>query len=767
MNSTPLAVDIPASTEQISVQGKGVSISVSLTPPECRPASPALGLWAHRCRDLRPMNLAGRSGQLTEDTFSAGVLTVVRQVWAEEGGQSVALRIRLANGGAPLELDALLPFTALGREGLLLAGKSAGEWEVVAQARYKNGVPTALRPGAFDDDYAQAVSRIGEQGDRSEGVDGRSVAFEMDCFGLLRPGGGIGGPCLLIGYLSQTGHLAKLVLRTDAERVCLASLRAECEFDGCLVPRGGERTSQWVFLQAGDDPHALVADFADRVGVYHHVDRPTGRPPAVHCSWYYYGPHFSEADFRDDMAYLEGAPIPFDVFLIDECWDMHWGDWQGNERWPSGMKAAADRIGSLGYRPGIWTCPYLVKVNAEMAVRHRDWLLRLRDGSLHVFQMDGPNYVLDPTYPGVCDHIEALYRRLTEDWGFSFHKLDFLRAVFVEKKVRFHDPDVTRLKAYRKGLEAVRRGIGPDAYLSVCGGHYGGSLGLADSQRSGSDVTAVWSDPPALPKIKQNMYRTWMSRLWHVDPDAMMVRRRAAPINQTRHGRLSLGLWTDDEARTIAVNQYIGGGMICFTEKFSEIDADREALYRHVIPSINAPSVPLDCFASRCPSQMRTLVEPQCADLEPWATVAVLNWEDEAREMVLDLTPKVLAGLNGERFVLYEFFDQRLLGVFGAGDRVSLGISAPHGSKVVKVLSWHGREPRFLATDLHFSMGGVEVSECRVGSARIQGSIETRWRYPVRVTAAFPVLGGDPVLASVVVPVGGRFFDISAPQSGL
>ena len=79
-----------------------------------------------------------------------------------------------------------------------------------------------------------------------------------------------------------------------------------------------------------------------------------------------------------------------------------------------------------------------------------------------------------------------------------------------------------------------------------------------------------------------------------VDPDAMMVRRRAQPISATRHGRLSLGLWTDDEARTITVNQYVGGGLVCFSDKFLELDADRAALYRHVIPSVNAPATPVE-----------------------------------------------------------------------------------------------------------------------------------------------------------------------------
>ena len=75
--------------------------------------------------------------------------------------------------------------------------------------------------------------------------------------------------------------------------------------------------------------------------------------------------------------------------------------------------------------------------------------------------LDGNNYVLDPTYPGVCDFIEETYRRLTESWGYDYLKLDFMRSVFINPRARYHDPEATSLEAYRMALEAIRRGAGP------------------------------------------------------------------------------------------------------------------------------------------------------------------------------------------------------------------------------------------------------------------------------------------------------------------
>ena len=107
---------------------------------------------------------------------------------------------------------------------------------------------------------------------------------------------------------------------------------------------------------------------------------------------------------------------------------------------------------------------------------------------------DRDYWVLDLTYPGVCEYLEDKYRMLSHDWGFKYFKFDFMRAVFINDGARFYDATKTSLEAYRMGLEAIQRGTGKDAYLNVCGGHYGASMGIANAQRSGSDVISNWKN---------------------------------------------------------------------------------------------------------------------------------------------------------------------------------------------------------------------------------------------------------------------------------
>jgi len=153
--------------------------------------------------------------------------------------------------------------------------------------------------------------------------------------------------------------------------------------------------------------------------------------PTVWCSWCYYGDGFSQAELEENLAFFERTSFPTDVILIDECWDRRWGDWEPNARWPD-LHGIAERIRGAGYEPGIWTCCFLAEPRA--AIRHRNphWLLRDGRGNPIRFAMAGmSSYVLDPTHPEVQEHLVALYRRLTREWGFIYHKIDSMGATEV------------------------------------------------------------------------------------------------------------------------------------------------------------------------------------------------------------------------------------------------------------------------------------------------------------------------------------------------
>lgn len=756
---------VPADLSDMKFRWPDVAVTASFSAPLASDGA-GEGTWRHVDREESPRVLAGVPGQLLRDTFTNDRLHVLREVWVGEGDGGIAVRHVVVNDGdRELELQELRPLHCVGPEGLTIDDRPAGQWQVLRQGSLKNEIPSAVRLGVFDEDYFHATQELGEQGDSPTDADGQAVRLKIDPFGIIRsdasesdaPGSDAEARHLLVSFLTQMDHLASIDIETDGARQQLDHMTARCLFDGCALPPGGERASRWVLLMSGADVAMLTDAYADRVARYYGISEPPAPPPAVWCSWYYYGPAFFEKELHAELDYLREHRLPFDVLLIDDSRPRPWGDWLSHPLWPSGMADAAQRIAALGYRPGIWTCPFLAKTDSQLAADHPEWLLKRDDGERVMFKMDGMSYVLDPTYPGVARFLEELFRVMTEDWGFTYHKLDFLRSVFMNPRAQFYDRSATRLDAYRRGLEAVRRGAGPSAYISVCGGHYGGSLGLADSQRSGSDVVASWDDPPALPAIKQNLMRTWMNRLWHTDADAMMVRRRATPINDTPRGRLSLGLFTDAEARSIAANQYVGGGILCATECFSDIEDDRLALYRHVVPAMRAPGIPLDPYHERCPSRMLNRIEPRCAPLGPWVTVTAFNWDEQVADQSVALTETVLAGLPGDQFVVFEFVEQRVVGIFTWGETVPLKGLAPHDCRVLRIAPWDGQTPVLAGTDLHFSGGGVEIASWHADADEVHGTVETQWSYPVTLTAAFPTPEGCEVVTATVDPADGAF----------
>jgi hypothetical protein len=729
-NPLKLSITIPKSTEPIKIQGNGTYIESRWASPQTNLPLQENTQWKHEKREESRKVLAGKVGALISDEFSTTGLTVNREVWISAGNDEMAIRQKICNRSTePIYLKALIPLDCKDSHALIISNQS------------NPGRPQTIRPSD-------------------------SEKHEIDQFALFHNRNEKTSPVLLIGYLSQIDHCARMWMQFDkkSDAVNLSQFKTECEFDGCLVPTGGERTSQWVFIKLGTDPNKLIADYADRVGIYHGVKKPTNDAPSVFCTWYFHGYYYNEEYFHQDLAALKEDHLPFDIFLIDECWSLHkWGDFEAIESWPSGMKDAADRIRTLGYKPGIWSCPYLVDFKSELAEKHPEWLLKNDQGDRITFNMNKiDHWVLDLTYPGVCDFLEETYRKLAHDWGYEYFKFDFMRSVFLDKGQKFYDPTKTRLEAYRMGLEAIRRGTGPDAYLAVCGGHYGGSLGIANSQRSGSDVVSIWRSKE-IPKFRQNILRTWMNRLWHVDPDAMMVRKRSERFHPDRE--LSLGLLTDDEARTIALNQYIAGGLITFTEYMPELGDERKALYKHVIPSVNSSSVPIDIFDPLCPSKMVTEVNPNCSNLESWVTVAMINWTDEKKNMSLDLSQNVLKSIPGSHYLVFEFFSQKIIGLFEPEDVINLGDVAPHTSRLLRIVPWDGAKPVLAGTDLHFSGGGVEISSWRISNTLIEGTIDTRWNYPVNVNAVFPDqsdLGYSQ--KSVVIQPGQRTFYIDFPE---
>lgn len=344
--------------------------------------------------------------------------------------------------------------------------------------------------------------------------------------------------------------------------------------------------------------------------------------PRVWCSWYSYYTQISETKLVNTLENL--GDLPFDVFQVDDGWQQAIGDWQANEKFPTGMSFLADKIRSKEKRAGLWLAPLLVVPSSTTYKKHPDWLLRDDKGKLVSagHNWNEPLYALDTTHPDVVDWLQELMR-LVRAWGYDYIKLDFLYAGALPG---IRHRNVPRERAFREGLQSIREALG-DAYFLTCGTPILPSLGLCDGMRVGPDVASFWNserDSRLLTNFTtpgtQNAIRTTLNRLWlnpivHTDPDVLYFRSRETTLTSEQKGMLQdLGLvtgfkatsdlpaWLTDQEKTFLHKFLKASPEIKRTGRYTfQIDG-RELDYSKTAdipsPSLNAPKASIIRWAS-------------------------------------------------------------------------------------------------------------------------------------------------------------------------
>ncbi len=694
--------------------------------------------------------VAGVAGQvyLRESTlYPEGLLLRHCSFVSAEGQGLECVRIVLTNHGQQAvevgELALQLPrLSASCKTG----DKGSFPWRVVRMSRHKNDIPGVYQPGATDTDARHA--RV----DSSEFRAGAGVVSGGDDSSAQTP---VKSEALILvsqtdsdanmhalAVLGQTEHLSRIETMSAGAQHGELQLRVIGEFDRLLLQPGQSIATHWIATWSGDEPGAMIERFGDLVEKVTGLGaRPRlGPAPTMICSWYFYGLDFTEKDLCDDLSAYQRNRFPADVFLIDNGWMDCFGSWNAGERFASGMQHAADQIKAAGLLPGIWTAPFVIAGDAPVLKEHPELAARTLTGERVLFAYKNParsdlEYgVIDPTSPYAAEYFREMYQRLRA-WGYVCHKFDFLRALVNNPAICFYDRSFNRAKAYRLGMELVRKAVGEDAYILACGGLYEGSLRLADGQRVGSDVKGRWHEPdPQQPgylvRIKQNVFRAWTRRWWHTDPDALQLRRRSEPFRgRTEFAHLSQGAFTDEEALTITANQYLGGGIVCISEHFPQLDEDRRELLRLVIPSINTPAKILDWNHPVCPTRFLTSIAPRAVGLKPWWTLTLCNWAETPGDEMVRLAD--IAQLpRHDQWAVFEMHTQRFLGEFARNDAMTITVPA-HGCRVLRLCPSANLDHVLLGTDLHLSGGGVEIAQWQVHNQSIQVRLDTPWQRAV------------------------------------
>lgn len=627
--------------------------------------------------------------------------------------------------GAELFLKHAILWEASGQEELHVG---AGPLEVYRSGRHKNDMPGTFTMGNCDERMKAVLGAMTETGDKTEaGEEVRKVV--SDHLTVLQGA----ERSLLVEFPGGRKQLFETVLVMD-ENYDLKKTYAKVLF-GIQFPAGKRIESESVKLVWTDSVEAEIERFAeDKARRY---GRRNGAHPSVFCTWYYYGLTVTYEDVKTNLDIMRERKLPFDVFQVDEGWEITLGEWKPNHKFPVPMKQIAEEIKEAGYRPGIWTSPFIAHETATIWQEHPQWRLNDKEGNPCIFPMnDTYYYVLDITNPQTHTYFTELYRMLTEDWGYTYHKLDFTRAAVIYEDADFYDKTITLAEAYYKAVCAIRQGMG-ESYFLMCGGLYDPIVGLVDAQRTGSDVLSMWSSninkggKTAPYTIKQSVMRYYMNRWWDNDPDALMIRK-----NETmeRNLRLTYGLLNDEEVKTSVLNQFMGGGIMCATEPLDKICEERLLEYRRILPVLPSYVKPLHLMGKSCfPGMVDVYIVSMDAHY-----LCVVNWNDReelcADLCVESLLPEFASG--GEDYLICDYYAGRYYDKVKAEEHICSEVIAPHGAAVFKVVK-RGVLPQVVCSDGHYSMGG-EFERLAFEDGKLVYAVENPFPYIIKYEVLLP-----------------------------
>lgn len=347
-------------------------------------------------------------------------------------------------------------------------------------------------------------------------------------------------------------------------------------------------------------------------------------------SWYNLWDKVDHQSFIDNVQlaapYLSqqfsqvGESFETPVAVLDDGWEIRWGDWQANQKFPEGLAAVAHQIEASGMEPGIWIAPWLVNVESPLAKEKPAWFVATED----FHHPSGTYKILDPTHPEVAEHLKKTIQSLVNQ-GFKYLKLDFLYTGAFEGR-RFKP--VTAIESFATGMRIIREAVGPRVTLAACGAPGLASRPFVDSWRTGPDIAYQYpSGRPAWADVSlqiQNLSARWfLCGSMRCDIDPLLVR------GPRRIEEVQAALWA------VA----LGAGGFFVSDDLRQLEQDRK-------------SHPLDAFAlDQAVSETPARPDPLLPTAPP-AALRSVSWMDRLFDRSPVRPPVRWALPNGKRVLI-------------------------------------------------------------------------------------------------------------------
>lgn len=517
---------------------------------------------------------------------------------------------------------------------------------------------------------------------------------------------------LSVGML--TAHRFYVILTITRTQVAV-----NLDLEGKIIAAGQSLTLE-SFTADDREEYTFLERYADLVAKLNHA-RPLRDIPIGWCSWScYYGEVNEEKINRviDNMSGIEGA----NLVQIDDGWQKNssfCGDWFYDEnKFPNGLMPLAERANQNGLTFGLWLSPLIIRE----ASGHYESLK-------HMVRTDV--CTLDATHPFDLDnedfyaHLTKTFKRMTEEYGAKYFKLDFLmcsikRFVGDTTMVRYESD--YRCALFRKALMTIREAVGDDAILLSCGAPILECAGIFDAQRISCDI--IWGknkDFPSYWQIMQNTTKTALYRqfynkkVFRNDPDGLVMRD------------FDRGDGFDckyAEARLWATTVALAGGLVLLNEEYEKLSPDRKRLFTSLIPPVNISGKAVDMFEYPQPTSAYLTLD------ENTTYLALYNYSDKLEDMEFDL-----ARLGLERSVIIDCWEGRVQSV---GTVVKTKDMMPHSASMFCIVKMP-EKPEFLYSNVNIYLGrGHFESTLEDGEVKITPDAEIS-KYITESTSTYAV----------------------------
>ncbi|MGA7572568.1 MAG: PKD domain-containing protein [Terriglobales bacterium] len=417
---------------------------------------------------------------------------------------------------------------------------------------------------------------------------------------------------------------------------------------------GGSVSSERLMFAAGTNYLTQLENYGAAIRTLHH-----GRIPEENMlgwwSWTSYYTKIAEGSAFTNAQWLAQhlKSLGYDYFHFDLGYGYSRNEYTtpNASQFPHGMGPLTQNISRLGLKIGVWTAPFEVGERSWVYEHHKDWLVQNSSGqAIQITTAEEvPServFVLDTTDPGAQDHLRDTYRRLVNQWGVRYIKLDFMDNTAIEG--RYFRPNTTALEAQRIGLEVIRSAVGEHVLLDKDGSPMLNPVGLVDDGRISQDTGHLFvRSKEAAPGIAARFY---MHRNFFLsDPDAFTVSRQ---LMEEREIQAPLAL---NEAQVSIALSAVSGGLFEIGDDLPTLgaDADRVTLltnpYLLQMARLGRASVPLDLLSYRAEDEQPSVFLLR-ADRRQ-SRLTVFNWTEQDKSRTFSLSDLNLPAGRGYKLL--------------------------------------------------------------------------------------------------------------------